>query len=236
MGQQGPWDLSEVFVGHLSSLCEQQEPRATVLPWAALNLASWLPHILKGPCKNDYLYGLTQRLAFHYAALSMWHSCRLGCCSSISPSAPGTVDNKQYLEKSQREMIQAVEVAPIRDYHSCMWRQNWWLLPQFWNNPHMLILQPTAFTQSQVLLLVGWIALQHSQDPLLQIQYLVNIWLYVLTGLPHSPWHLLLVSPTAAPEGSWKSTLPVRSKYCWFYKPLYTQAELNKHEKLIYVG
>lgn len=149
MGQQGPWDLSEVSVGHLSSLCVQQEPRATVLPWAALNLASWLPHILKGPCKNDYLYGLTQRLAFHFrafhnAALSTWHSCRLGCCSSISPSAPGTVDNKQYLEKSQREMIQAVEVAPIRDYHSCMWKQNWWLLPQFWNNPHMLILQPTA--------------------------------------------------------------------------------------------
>lgn len=161
MGQQGPWDLSEVFVGHLSSLCEQQEPRATVLPWAALNLASWLPHILKGPCKNDYLYELTQRLAFHFrafhnAALSTWHSCRLGCCSSISPSAPGTVDNKQYLEKSQREMIQAVEVAPIRDYHSCMWKQNWWLLPQFWNNPHMLILQPTAFAQSQVFLPVGF--------------------------------------------------------------------------------
>lgn len=74
MGQQGLRDQPKVFVGHLPSHCVQQEQRGPVLPWAALNLASQLLHLLKGPWKNDYLYELTQRLAspehFHNAVLS----------------------------------------------------------------------------------------------------------------------------------------------------------------------
>lgn len=67
------------------------------------------------PTQECYLYESTQFFVspegFHDRAINTWNSCRLGLTSSYSLS--GGVDNTQYFQKRQKEIMQPAEIRPI---------------------------------------------------------------------------------------------------------------------------